>query len=487
MITIMAKFNYKDLIEGIKPTDFQIPCDKNHNHLVAIVNAYDVDLYQSWTIEANDFFENKKKAKVLLVDIGIPLLHNQRSFFRELGTLLLRFALRHINLNKKRYLISYDKRLKSSKLILDVRNAIMSTIRILWANNLYRSRSISTPKDNSIFSTLATTFETVEFNVRRHPIKVFQLNLAFEICHRRIQTFCADVCPCLLVVGNGRLVKAAAIVESARKIETPVVIIERGAFPGTFDFYLNSPHSILERRMQATKLYSKHGLDTSKKIASSYIELRKEFDPVSGLKWHKNFVKGLIPVLDSRKVCVCFTSTETEFAVFGDKVNPVEFQSQEEAFRALASRLDPDEWQIIIRRHPYGNSSSKKDPESKLWTEVAKFPHVSFVGPGEAIDSYQLVREADLVAHYNSSMGPEAISMSCAPVLTMGPTLWETEYNPYVVRTLEELDNFLSRENPIRDEGDIGIWGLYWATFGYRFNLVEWQEGKGLVDGKRIL
>jgi hypothetical protein len=342
-------------------------------------------------------------------------------------------------------------------------------------------------KSKSIFSTLATTFRTVEFSLRRNILKIFILNLAFELAYSKTTQALRIEKPCVLFVGNGRLVKPAAIVHAARSQGVQVRILERGAFPGTFDIYDVSPHSIDERRKQAKRILERLDRDKAKIISEEYIALRKEFDPISGLKWQRNFQTGKLPQLEDKKICVCFTSTETEFAVFGDSIQQTLFQNQEEAFRVLASNLDPAEWQVIIRRHPYGSTRLRKDPELKLWDQLGKFPHVKFIEPFSPIDSYALAMKADLVAHFNSSMGPEAISLQAAPVITMGPTLWEQEDSSYLVNSEEKLRKFLLSDFKIRDVSDIHTWALYWSTFGYKFKEVEWSESKGFVNGKRIL
>jgi len=69
----------------------------------------------------------------------------------------------------------------------------------------------------------------------------------------------------------------------------------------------------------------------------------------------------------------------------------------------------------------------------------------------------------------------------------MGPTLWEKSDSPYLINTKEKLLSFSTSELNTRDKSDIYLWGLYWATFGYKFKIVEWLDSKGYVDDKKIL
>ncbi len=483
----MLSDQFRRFISTLREQELAFPCTKNHKHVIVVVNAYDVDLYQSWTIEMQEYFQNRKDVEVRTIDLGITFFHKQRTFFRQCLTLISRRVLRIFSKNKFRYLIDYDYKPRADGRFFIVIEAFISTCKILKENGFKSPKDSDMVKYRAIFSTLATTFNTVEFNIRRHPLRLFVLNLAYEMSYAKTSRIEKEAKPCLLVVGNGRMVKAAAVVASSRDKGTPVIIIERGSFPGTFDLYRISPHSILERRMQAQNLALRLEATNASRISSQYIELRKEYDPISGLKWHRNFKIGCLPDLDYRKLCVCFTSTETEFAVFGDVIHKPEFQNQAEAFYALAATLNPNEWQVVIRRHPYGSKFLKKDPESKLWEKLKIFQHVSFVGPSDPIDSYELCRKADLVAHFNSSMGPEAIAMQCCPVITMGPTLWEKDDSKYFINTKDKLIKFFGSDFGIRPVADIELWGIYWATFGYKFEIVSWNKSKGFVHGKRIL
>lgn len=478
---------FQNNLRTLQKQNLETPCKLAHKHKVAVINAYDVDLYQSWTIEMEYFFRVQFGADVTTVQIGLPFLDRQRSVFRQLTIELARrvdcLSLKIL----RRYLITYSINLRFQHKYGDYFKAFSSTWRIWKSESFESSEQAQISQNRSIYSTLASSFQTVEFNIRRHPLKLLSLSLAYQLSYSRALETYREISPCFAIVGNGRLVKAAAVVASYREAGTPIIIIERGAFPGTFDLYLQSPHSILERRQHAQTLSKRFGQVETRRIAESYVELRKEYDPISGLKWQRNFKTGELPQLDRRKICVCFTSTETEFAVFGDVMRPAEFQNQADAFLELALSLNPNEWQVVIRRHPYGAKITKTDPEFKLWAKFGRLKHVSIVGPGDSVDSYELCRKADLIAHFNSSMGPEAIGMERCPVITMGPTIWEREDSEYLINTREKVKSFLVKDLKVRPLSDIELWGIYWATFGFKFEVITWSNSRGYICGKRIL
>lgn len=481
----MAKFNFNEFIGSASVENISLACKTKHTHVVVVFNAYDVDLYKSWSLELANFLKKIPSIKIYMLDVGHHLLHLQRSFIRQVWVGLVKFLHKH-DFWRHRYLIKYDFKcntLNKASLFL---KSFRDTVHYLRCNS-FNFQNNNDFKSKSIFSTLATDFGTVEFKVRRHAIKVLFLSLAYDLSYSKTDAVINKLSPCMIFVGNGRLVKSAAIVAAARAREVHVQIIERGAFPGTYDIYSKSPHSIQERRQQAVALHNKFGALEAARISRRYVELRQTYDPISGVQWNQGFKPGKLPLLDERKICVCFTSTETEFAVFGDRIPSEYFQNQEQAFRTLASVLDPDKWQVLIRRHPYGNKKYKNDPEGKLWLEINKMNHVKIIGPYDAIDSYELVKSCDLVAHFNSSMGPEAVSLQTAPVITLGPTIWEDENSLYYVNSERKLLNFFTSSHSIREKSDINIWGLYWATFGYKFQLIDWRENQAYLHGKRVL
>ncbi len=483
----MGRFDFDKYIREASFEDVDLGCIEDHKHEVLVVNAYDVDLYQSWTLELKALLQKNPEVTTLTVNIGLPFLQQQRSIFRQFVLVALKLLGKLGFTLESRHQVSYDLNFRTRQFMLATIKSLFSSFRYVKHNSFSKVSSLLDFKSRSLFSTFATDLGTIEFEVRDHIMKLFLLDLSYEHAFRKTNEILSKRNPCVLFVGNGRLVRAAAVVSAARSSGTPVIIVERGAYPGTYDFYKSSPHSIRERRMQALKLYSQFGKTEAEEISNAYIQLRRDFDPISGLQWGKNFQSGKLPPLTGRKICVCFTSTEIEFAVFGDKISGDEFRNQEEAFRSLAKHLDPNEWEIVIRRHPYGTKPVKKDPELKLWSKLSEYQHVSFVGPDENIDSYELVRRAHLVAHFNSSMGPEAIGMRSAPVISMGPTLWEENDSPYNVTSEKKLIHFIDENYGVRDQSDILLWGLYWGTFGYKFQIVEWNNNKGYINGRRIL
>jgi hypothetical protein len=195
---------------------------------------------------------------------------------------------------------------------------------------------------------------------------------------------------------------------------------------------------------------------------------------------------GSLPITDSRKICVAYTSTELEFAVFGDELAEVDFPSQREAIKALIERLEPTEWQIFIRRHPY-KKKVRKDPEANNWAFLREYPHVTIIQPDSKIDSYAIGQISNLIAHYDSSIGPELIATERVPVISIGPAFWESKESGYLVNSIQRMKALDLSNIRVRSIHEIFPWALYMATFGSEFSYSEWRDTKSYISGQRIV
>ena len=127
------------------------------------------------------------------------------------------------------------------------------------------------------------------------------------------------------------------------------------------------------------------------------------------------------------------------------------------------------------------------DPEGRNWSEFKRFKHVKFISPDSNVDSYALGARADLVAHFNSSIGPELVFQGSCPVITLGDNSWELTDSKYLLRNQGDLREFLESQPGIRPRSDAFKWAYYSATFGEKFQLVEWRNFRGYIDGKHLL
>lgn len=363
---------------------------------------------------------------------------------------------------------------------------LIKVVGIKTSNDFLKDSRFPMELRKSVHSTVGGYLRTVTYNPTRHWFLMARTILSFVKSERVISSILLSANFCQVVVGNGRLVNSAGAVLAARKLGVSTLIIERGARPGMLDTYTFSAHSKIERQGQMKNLWDSFDLSSRIQSAEEYLEIRRVMDPISGIHWQRNMNPGSSPRFSKPNTFCFFTTTELEFAVFGDPIDPGTFETQVEAVIAVAESLSPDDWEIIVRRHPYSGKTPGVDPEAEIWKKLAGFNHVSIISPDSDVDSYALGNAATIAAHFDSSIGPELIYLNCTPVITMGPTFWEKENSPYVIRSKSQISSESLKSLPLRPISDVYPWALYMAKFGEPFRVVQWSEGKAFLGNHRL-
>ena len=469
-------------------------CSKLHTHKILICNAYSTDLYLSWSIEIYERLRKFPDCSIDFVDLSISSFDSQISFMAKLK--------RRFSNNSKVSRMHASRNLPTgsnyrtfgltSTLISYLSSVVElfgSSLKIVSARNVSEFLEISKVDPLALraaHSTLAGKLGTIEYSPRRRAFQLYLYLLSFYSIKKLVNNLVTTSGYCQVVVGNGRLLNPAAALRGLRS-DTNRLITERGARPGMLDTFRVSPHSMSERLLQVEGFWMKSPMSMRNEIAEKYLETRRVMDPISGIKWTENQRSGQIPPIEpAKKICVYYTTTELEFAVFIDENRINEFINQRQAVQALIDCLDPREWTIYIRRHPY-SQGTKRDPERKLWQHFANYQNVRIIDPTSNVDSYALGKIADLIAHFNSSIGPELIYQGTCPVITMGDNYWENVDSEYLIRSTDRLKNFLSKPRFVRPKEHAYPWAYYLAKFGESFELVDWINFRAYIKGRHIL
>lgn len=465
-----------------------LKCEMNHKHTILIINGYRNDLNLAWSYEYLLRVSRIPQTEVSVLDISGLCVDKQMKFTAR----ILRKGRLFLDNKTLRKLFN-----QSSKTLIPFRIGaldILSQVPKFLESMLVTKRAVTpslfpgNEKWKSVHSTFSTEIGSVEYRGIRTWARRLILATSFDQALRICTETLLSKEYCQVVVGNSRLVNAAGAMKAAQTQGVPTLVLERGARPGMLDTYAKSPHSFSERYDHAVNFWNACNQATREREAQLYLDLRREYEPISGIKWSRNMESGLLPKLNpEKKNCVFYSSSEIEFAVYGDQVEDGVFKTQLEAFEALHKSLNPKEWTLILRRHPYQNDKKRSDPESKLWSRFYRESNVVIVPPDSKIDSYALAQHANLVAHFNSSIGPEIIALECTPVITLGPNMWESPESPYLCNTNEKVVRFIASPLQTRPKSDVFIWAKYWDGFGERFQEVKWTPPKAFINGKRIL
>ncbi len=157
------------------------------------------------------------------------------------------------------------------------------------------------------------------------------------------------------------------------------------------------------------------------------------------------------------------------------------FGGQGAALKALAEacRERPDTF-LVVRSHPHKRIKPARDVEDWMADVAAAAPDMH-LDPFSPIDSYTLMRRADVVVTYGSTTGIEA-AFARKPVIVMGPSAYGELGCVTVVQSEEQLKAALDDPEPGDWSGAVAF-GLMMRKRGFRVRHIERLEGGGYRVG----
>lgn len=283
-----------------------------------------------------------------------------------------------------------------------------------------------------------------------------------------------------VAVFNGRFLHDRAVMEAARLRGLPILSYDMGGNETDFDLTLDSTHDwkALQRRMLV--MFEQWPPEEREELGSQWFRDRvAHADPQNAL-----FVESQTPgeAIDREgidRLIVYFSSS-------GDEIAELEldwgsyFGGQGQALRAVADevRALPGH-RLVVRTHPHKRFKPRQDVEEWLADVEAANPdmHLDQFSP---VDSYALMRQADLVVTYGSTTGIEA-AFAGKPVIVMGPSAYDILGCATPVSTREELAAALDQPRPGKHEASLA-WGLMMMRRGFTYRHVSRSVG-----GERVL
>ncbi|MCF8526185.1 MAG: hypothetical protein K9G24_01745 [Candidatus Nanopelagicales bacterium] len=268
-----------------------------------------------------------------------------------------------------------------------------------------------------------------------------------------------------VVVFNGRFLHDRAAAEAARTQGLPVLSFDIGGSDTGFDLTVESTHDWPEYQRRMLRLYDRWDPDSRETLGASWFEERANHsDPLNS-----HFIdaqeKGTgLGRVEGQRLVVYFSSS-------GDEVAELEydwseyFGGQANALKLLAEacRRRPD-YSLVVRSHPHKRRKPTRDVEDWLEAVSDAKPDVH-LDPHSTVDSYQLMREADVVVTYGSTTGVEA-AFAGKPVIVMGPSVYDLLGCAVDVHTVEELQDALDRASAGEWDGVLA-YGLMMRRRGF--------------------
>jgi len=278
-----------------------------------------------------------------------------------------------------------------------------------------------------------------------------------------------------IIVYNGRFLHDRAAAAAAETRGLPVLNYDMGGSHTDFDLTIDATHDWDALQQRMLKLYNEWPENERDELGSSwFLERVNHQDPMNALfvEAQKKGSKVELPKADC---------TVVYFSSSGDEIAELEldwdayFAGQNNALKVLADecRQRPG-YSLVVRSHPHKRIKPKQDVAE--WLEAVEQAQPDLhLDPFADADSYELMRQADIVVTYGSTTGVEA-AFARKPVIVMGPCAYDKLGCAIGVATVDELSDAL-------DEHDPGYWpgavsyGLMMKRRGFTYQFVRRNSG----------
>ncbi len=288
--------------------------------------------------------------------------------------------------------------------------------------------------------------------------------------------------PDRVYVFNGRFVAMRAVLRACRQAGVDCYMHERGCDTNHYQLFKNELLHMLEVYQARVRDHWTQAARTPERESSGRDWYDSRVQRVEKT-WH-SFVKhqqpGRLPEgwdVEKHNI-VIFTSSEDECAALGDGWADRLYPNQGEAIERLARRLAtrrPDAV-LTVRIHP--NQTGVDNPRSRRVLHLNE-PNVRIIAPDATVDSYQLMRVADTVVTFGSTIGMEAVFWG-KPSVLLAPSFYNQFRGPLQATDHEHAVELLAQDLMPATDHEALIYGYWCNTNGIPF---KYFESNGLFSG----
>lgn len=268
-----------------------------------------------------------------------------------------------------------------------------------------------------------------------------------------------------VAVYNGRFTHDRAVAAAAEQMGVKVLYYDTGGYETDFDLTTASTHDWVDLQRRMGAMFDAWDPQERVAIGRQWFENRQNHADANNSLFTGIQVVGHVDELpESERLVVYFSSS-------GDEIAELELDwdeylgSQEQALIALADvcRATPGT-RLVVRTHPHMRLKPKADLADWLTAVERASPDAHF-GPESSVDSYTLMKRADLVATYGSTSGVEAAFLG-RPVIVMGPSAYDLLGCAHRIRRSSQLPAVVV-DPPASDAGKALPYGLMMERRGF--------------------
>ena len=324
------------------------------------------------------------------------------------------------------------------------------------------------PIGRIVMSNYARIAGTRDFDLRVIPKnlqrKVISLSLLADYTYTlRVKDFDE------ISLSNGRSPIEAVILVRARQNGQKINVMERGASKNHWFIYKTSPHFAPDWWEMLKEVESKTPTSEFERISSEYWDTRlKGWDELSGRDWSREFETGKIPGALTSKCVMFFCTSQHEVPVVSEfECTDMGFPNQQNAVEELVKICRELDKTLVIKRHPNSLATDGVDREAADWEWVKSQTNVIYIDPISKVDTNALLKMAESVLIFKSSVGIEASALGI-PARSLGPSKWSYKEESRAW-SRETLAQFIVEPTPL-DPKIHQAWGYLARTFGEKLN-----------------
>ena len=274
-----------------------------------------------------------------------------------------------------------------------------------------------------------------------------------------------------VVVYNGRFTHDRAVAAAAEAEGAQTLYYDTGGYETDFDLTVATTHDWPHLQGRMTAMYDRwsiEGVDDRDAIGSKWFTNRQRHADANNAIFVEHQEQGHLSELPQADQLVAFFSSS------GDEIAELELDwsdylgSQENALRLLADACRARAGTaLVVRTHPHMGLKPTDDLER--WNaavgEAAPDAHYD---PFSKVDSYELMRRADIVFTYGSTSGVEAGFMG-RPVVVMGPSAYDELGCAHRISSSQEIVSALDQPPETKSTAALP-YGLMMQRRGFNFS-----------------
>jgi hypothetical protein len=288
-----------------------------------------------------------------------------------------------------------------------------------------------------------------------------------------------------VVVYNGRFLHDGAVVAAAESRALPVLNYDMGGSQTDFDLTIDATHDWDALQVRMLDMYRAWPAEERDVLGSSwFLERVNHEDPANALFVEAQRKGALTDLPEAEKLVVYFSSSGDEIAEL-DLDWDAYFAGQPNALMSLSEACrDHPGYALVVRSHPHKRIKPEQDVAEWMAAVSDACPDLH-LDPFSEVDSYELMRKADIVVTYGSTTGVEA-AFAGKPVIVMGPCAYDKLGCAVGVTSKSELIETLNSITVGDVTGAIS-YGLMMKRRGFTYrHVIRRESGERELSGIRL-